>query len=1067
MKSTPKALLGVVVLAVLFVLPVRSEIGRGRHKRVFSVPAPDEVTIDGQLDEWDLSGQILIYVLPQTRESQSANFALMYDEDALYVGAEVKDPNPMMNRHDPKVEPGRGWDADACQIRLALAPDMGFPLNYGKGDKQANVAHLTLWHYTDAGKPCMQMQYGFYRSPERWPSGVVPRKHYQAKYREGSDGLSYTFEYRIPWETLGAEPMEGGDLVAGSVQFNWSRPDGRKTAGGSAWAYDVMSGSAFPYQTAGCWGKIIFSEEGDLPRELVEQGVPPEKPLPLTFDYKLPEPGEVTIALYNEEGTMVRQIITEDRRNAGHNIERWDGLDDLGRPLPAGEYTWKALFHDGLDLKFRLSVHNSGNPPWKGTKPGAAWGANHGEPREACATGDSMLLAWDVTEGASGIIRTDLKGHKQWGTTHTATHLAAGNRRFYAAGGHGWSDEPGIRVYALKDGRRLNYSDGSGLLLAPGDDEARPSGLAYQDGTLYASYADLGIVAAYDPLAAKLTDQWKVRAPGRLAVQSDGTVLAISQGAVRNVKRGGTEPVVADHLDHPKGIAVDVQDRIYVSNRGDLHNVSVFSPDGEYLRSVGRKGGRPRIGAWVPGGMINPDGLDVDRGGQLWVTEDLEKPKRISVWSAKNGKLVDDFFGASSYSTNATMDPADMSRVYCHGVQWKVDLDKGTWEPEAVVVPGSSRGMRVFTANNGVQYATVEAGGGLKLMIRDGDRFRTVAGVLSRRAFEDMEWYERRRQKAIEERNLNRAYKVRRWEKRRLVWSDLNRDGQGQENEVQRAPMGHPSWVDRDLSFYGHSGFHYVASWRLPIASVSEKGMPTYDAESIREYGPGRMDPVKVNDTIADADEKALYMLGGPVPLDDSQYPRLTKFSFGGERLWGYWRIHPKWKRALNLPMADKGTAIGTVSLLGKGGDYIMAKTYFGSAHVWSSDGLYVDRIFQQSRTGASGHDVIGCEWVHGGHFVKTEKEGRYFVLAGDQDGRVNEVMGLDSIGRLKGGTHVITAEQAREVARALEQYQARKAQGQKLVVARGRGALERAEGVGKQVDDRRSFTARAETVPA
>ena len=1055
-------LLSTLLLALLSVA-TRAEIGRGRHKRVFAVPAPEKVTIDGKLDEWDLSGQILIYVLPQTRESQSANFALMYDDDALYVGAEVKDPNPMMNRHDPKVEPGRGWDADACQIRLALDPDMGFPLNYGKGDKQANVAHLTLWHYTDAGKPCMQMKYGFYRDPERWPSSVVPRKHYDAKYRKGPKGLSYTFEYRIPWETLGVtEAMKGGDLVAGSVQFNWSRPDGRKTAGGSAWAYDVMSGSAFPYQTAGCWGKIIFSKEGNLSRELVEQGVPPEKPLPLTFEYNLPEPGEVTIALYNEDGTMVRQIITEDKRNAGHNIERWDGLDDLGRPLPDGQYTWKGLYHDGLDLEFRLSVHNSGNPPWKGTDPGDAWGANHGEPREACAAGDYMLLAWDVTEGCSGIIRTDLKGNKHWGTTHTATHLAAGKKRFFAAGGHGWSDEPGVRVYSLKDGRRLNYSDGSGLLTAPEKKDTRATGLAWHEGTLYASYGELNLVAAYNPARAKLTRTWKLDSPGRLATLSDGTVLVIVGGEVVRLTETGSSPVITDNIEDPKGIAVDEKDRIYVSSRGSLHNVSVFSVTGEYQRSIGRKGGRPRIGKWVPGGMINPDGLDVDKNGRLWVTEDLEKPKRISVWNPRNGKLVDDFFGASSYSTNATMDPADMSRVYCHGVQWKVNIDKGTWEPEAVVVPGSSRGMRVFTAKNGHQYATVEAGGGLKLMIRDGDRFRTVAGVLSRAAFDDMEWYERRREKAIEEQNLNRGYKVRRWERRRLVWSDLNRDGKGQESEVQRAPMGNPSWVDRDLSFYGRSGFHYVASWRLPIASVSENGMPTYDAGAIREYGPGRMDPVKTNDTIADADENALYMLGGPVPLDDPQYPRLTKFSFDGERLWGYWRIHSKWKRALNLPMADKGTAIGTVSLLGKGGDYIMAKTYFGSAHVWSSDGLYVDRLFKQSRTGASGHDVIGCEWVHGGHFMKTTKSGRYFVLAGDQDGRVNEVMGLDSVGRLKGGTYRISTEQAAEVAQGLEEYQARKAQGQRLVVARGRGSLEKSEGVGKQVDEQRTFTARA-----
>lgn len=44
--------------------------------------------------------------------------------------------------------------------------------------------------------------------------------------------VRYTFEYRIPWSTLNAmQPPKGGDLVAGTVQFNWGKPDGLGTAG--------------------------------------------------------------------------------------------------------------------------------------------------------------------------------------------------------------------------------------------------------------------------------------------------------------------------------------------------------------------------------------------------------------------------------------------------------------------------------------------------------------------------------------------------------------------------------------------------------------------------------------------------------------------------------------------------------------------------------------------------------------------------------------------------------------------------------------------------------------------
>ena len=59
---------------------------RGRNARVFVVPRTRPVVLDGRLDDWDLTGQILVYVAPETSAMQSARVALMYDADALYVG---------------------------------------------------------------------------------------------------------------------------------------------------------------------------------------------------------------------------------------------------------------------------------------------------------------------------------------------------------------------------------------------------------------------------------------------------------------------------------------------------------------------------------------------------------------------------------------------------------------------------------------------------------------------------------------------------------------------------------------------------------------------------------------------------------------------------------------------------------------------------------------------------------------------------------------------------------------------------------------------------------------------
>ena len=209
---------------------LRADSGLGRHKKMYAVPAPGKVTIDGKLDDWDLSAQIHMYVVSETADTQGARFALMYDKDALYISGVMRDNTPMMNRHNPVANGDWGWDADVCQFRMVLDAKQGYP---AKGStyvpkaeaKNDQMVHMTMWYYTDAAEPALQMQYGMaYELPKAGygPFGVIPHDKYEAKYLKSEDGQGYTFEYRVPWTTLEANtPLKGGDLVAGTVQFNW------------------------------------------------------------------------------------------------------------------------------------------------------------------------------------------------------------------------------------------------------------------------------------------------------------------------------------------------------------------------------------------------------------------------------------------------------------------------------------------------------------------------------------------------------------------------------------------------------------------------------------------------------------------------------------------------------------------------------------------------------------------------------------------------------------------------------------------------------------------------------
>ena len=74
---------------------------------------------------------------------------------------------------------------------------------------------------------------------------------------------------------------------------------------------------------------------------------------------------------------------------------------------------------------------------------------------------------------------------------------------------------------------------------------------------------------------------------------------------------------------------------IFVTNGGALQDVSVFSAQGQYLRNIGKIGGRAPVGKYDAAGMFNPGSLALDSRGRLWVVETNMVPKRIGVWDCK------------------------------------------------------------------------------------------------------------------------------------------------------------------------------------------------------------------------------------------------------------------------------------------------------------------------------------------------------------------------------------------------------------------------------------------------
>ena len=1070
MSMTAGVKVAALFAAVLALCAPASAQGVYHNSRIFVVPAPGKVAIDGDLSDWDLSGQILTYVVEQSMAYQSAKVAMMYDADALYISGQVADPTPMLNRADPAVNPDFGWDGDAFQLRLNLDPSLGYPLPIGSYDRthNENLVNMTLWYYTDGKKPVLHIKYGMdFHDAHGYNKGVVPDDKYEAAYKKDADGQGYTFEYRIPWSTLGGpRPLKAGDLTAGAIQLQWSDTTGAHSVG-SGWAVDLLRHAGFSYQSTDCWGKVILSDKGNLPKELTQVGLAPVRTLPLKFNTVIPKDSVVSVTLINDKGDRVRNIIAAEPRAAGALIEKWDGLDSAGHVLPPGKYTWKGAYHDPFKTTYVLAVSNSGSPPYNTADGTGAWGGDWGSPSGVAFSGDTGVLVWDGSEAGAGVIGINGQGRKIWGYRVDGSYVTADKDWAYVY----MPAEKQIRAYTLVGGRQVNFQRGelwaeNNALVDPPSSTpptagAAPpakvsatlcSGLAYMDGKLYVAIDSNNEIVEYDAKQGTIIRRLSVPDASGITAGHDGSLLAVSHGTIVKValSDGKFSPLIDSHVDHPQAVAMGPDGTVFVANLGKRQNVTVFSATGTYLRSIGKAGGRAmtgpiqtlgnvsnsRAGKWDPDTMLNPRGLAVDSLGRLWVAEHDFSPKRVSVWDPATGKLLDEKFGPAYVSTAVCMDPSDPTRIYCQNVEWKVDLDKGTWAPQAIMFDATPDtpyywphmvNNRVFIAKNGKQYMHALAGGAVSgefLWVRRGDHFVAVAGLVSRWA------------------TLTWRPGAKTWDDYAkipdLIWEDRNGDGIIQQNETRVTKMhlqNAHSVVDADLNLYT-TGMYTQLYWeRISPKRIQSNGVPLYDDASIVHHDYANNSVCYTHDlSVNPADGSVLLYAGADYKyIDKTGIWPITSWTKDGAMQWRY-REGMRWYDMYSYPIPKPGELYGCTKNLDITDGITGYSCYFGGAQLMTTDGVPLGTVTRDGRSGATGADVIQCEWFTG-QLVKI-KDGRWFLLGGDQDGRVLQIHGLDTVKRFE-GTLTISPEESTAAAAADQQWSENKAKAQTLVLAR------------------------------
>ncbi|NQT18244.1 MAG: hypothetical protein HQ592_00970, partial [Planctomycetes bacterium] len=123
----------------------------------------------------------------------------------------------------------------------------------------------------------------------------------------------------------------------------------------------------------------------------------------------------------------------------------------------------------------------------------------------------------------------------------------------------------------------------------------------------------MNFLAVLDAQTGKVIKLIDVDKPRFVRAVSDTLVYVVSDR--RNIlavdPTAGTVKTVIKDLQDAFGVTSDDKGQLYVTVQKPDHQVQVFTTEGKPADSIGRKGGRPALGAFVQDGVLNPHGLVV------------------------------------------------------------------------------------------------------------------------------------------------------------------------------------------------------------------------------------------------------------------------------------------------------------------------------------------------------------------------------------------------------------------------------------------------------------------------
>ncbi len=587
--------------------------------------------------------------------------------------------------------------------------------------------------------------------------------------------------------------------------------------------------------------------------------------------YPMPTAGQVSLAVYDKQGKMVRAIVQCVPRRAGLQTEWWDGCDSAGKPVPPGSYTTRAIVNQGLTTTPVLS-------------PGPARGLlETGQPCGVVTGDDTRYFLY-----TNSVVAVGMDGQVRWQHAVPMSGLridagATDGKYLYLTGIAQSNGAFGYGLICLQavDGALTRFSTGqqSALLLQSctepanilpsftfrtAEQASEPAGFnghwwwRETDGAVFYGMRT-AIVAVGGKLYISLNDAVAVCnaetgvPEGMIPVNgatglcwTGGTLLCAAGSAVMRIDPAtkAVTPFLTTPLQAPTSLTTDRQGNIYVADWGKAMCVRQFTADGLYLRSIGASGGRAWFGHYDREGLLLPCGLAMDAQDQLWVTDGDPAIRRLSLWST-DGKLLREEVTPESERA-MLVNPARAERLILGGVEWTVDWAARKAEPAGIAFCAGRTGDAQLLPSRSDAGRAVMAGERERWIFdrRHGDRV-IVCEYRDGRLIPQASCRLVAPRTALPQESAEKVHET----ARLAVWVDQNGDGQAQRDEMTVVPIPaneplsslHGAYVGKGWALYIPSPSRRIL--KVPLTGWTPGGAPRWDPATMQVFATGIANP--------------------------------------------------------------------------------------------------------------------------------------------------------------------------------------------------------------------------------